>query len=205
MEIADTLDFLLGTWQLTRLIEDHRSGVPGSFDGRATLAEPRAEGNGAPLALAAYDEQGELCVGTRRAPATRRLAYARLANGTAMVYFFDGRPFVDLDLRSGEWWSVHPCHEDRYETTTVVRSADVVEERWRVRGPAKDYDAVTTFVRLTPGTGPLVAAEHRPSLGSQLPSDPSRVESDRLVSGPSSARPMVPLHAPTGTAQARSE
>jgi hypothetical protein len=56
--------------------------------------------------------------------------------------------YVDLDLRSGTWRSLHPCAEDHYEIVTVVRSPDEVEERWRVRGPAKDYEAVTMLRRL---------------------------------------------------------
>jgi hypothetical protein len=38
---------------------------------------------------------------------------------------------------------------DRYEITTVVKSRDLVEERWRVEGPEKDYDAVMSLERVT--------------------------------------------------------
>lgn len=147
MEIAGTLDFLLGTWEVERSIEDHRSGARGSFRGTAVLA---AEPGQAPPGdrRARYDEAGELRFGTRAGPASRHLRYAaRAGSEVVRVSFADGRPFVDLDLSSGRWQGVHECGADRYELTTVVVAPGVVEERWRVRGPAKSYDAVTTLTR----------------------------------------------------------
>jgi hypothetical protein len=67
---------------------------------------------------------------------------------TVMVYFTDGRPFVDLDLRTGAWQSNHLCGDDRYEIATFVRSRNIVQERWGVQGPTTDYDAVTTLLRV---------------------------------------------------------
>jgi hypothetical protein len=139
MQIADTLAFLLGTWQLRRTIADHRSGKDGLFTGRGVLA-----GAG----RARYDEHGELSFGAHRGPATRHLEYAPLDSGAVFLYFRDGRPFVDLDLRTGEWRSTHDCGEDRYQIRTVIRSAATVTEHWRVRGPDTSYDAVTTWRRI---------------------------------------------------------
>ncbi len=59
----------------------------------------------------------------------------------------DGRLFYRLDLRSGRCEAVHPCLPDRYEITYLVLSEDVMEERWQVRGPAKDYQATATLIR----------------------------------------------------------
>lgn len=97
---------------------------------------------------ARYDEQGELHFGAHVGPASRRLGYTRLSTGAAMLHFVDGRPFVDLDLRSGAWRSAHSCGDDLYEIATIVRSSAVVQENWRVTGPGKGYDAVTTLVRV---------------------------------------------------------
>jgi hypothetical protein len=66
-----------------------------------------------------------------------------------MVHFDDGLPFVDLDLGAGMWRSIHLCRDDRYQITTRVQSSLVIEEEWRVRGPEKNYDAVTTLTRFT--------------------------------------------------------
>jgi Family of unknown function (DUF6314) len=149
VEIIDTFDFLLGSWKLSRSIEDHRSGIRGSFRGTAVLAaaqpqpQPHPEGG-----RASYDEAGEMSFGAYTGPASRHLEYAtRPGSGLVAVSFADGRPFFDLDLSSGRWQGIHPCRDDRYELAFVVRSPDVVEERWHVTGPAKDYDAVTILTR----------------------------------------------------------
>jgi hypothetical protein len=146
MVVTDTLGFLVGTWRVERSIEDHRSGLSGHFQGTAVLAGG-PEGTAA-LTRAAYQETGELRFGDHVAPARRGLDYVR-AEGAVLLYFADGRPYVDLDLRSGTWRAEHPCVADLYEVTTTVRSPDEVRELWRVRGPDKDYDAVTVLRRVT--------------------------------------------------------
>ncbi len=145
MEILDTLGFLLGTWRLNRTIDDRRSAARGSFDGWATLTMA-GDGRGHCAAVARYDEEGDLHVGTSVVRARRSLEYVA-REAMVMVCFVGGRHFVDLDLGAGAWNSDHLCGRDRYEIATVVLSPNVVEERWRVRGPAKDYDAVTTLTR----------------------------------------------------------
>jgi hypothetical protein len=171
MQIADTLGFLLGEWQVTRSIDDRRQGVTGwfegtasfegtawfegtaSFEGTAWFGEtpdgdqaPPGRGGG-PGSRARYLESGELHLGSHTGLARRRLECRRLHDLAVMLHFSDGRPFVDLDLRSGAWRSDYLCGEDRYQLSTVVHSRDVVRERWRVEGPTKDYEAVTTLTR----------------------------------------------------------
>lgn len=148
VEILDTLAFLMGTWNLDRSIEDHRSGIGGSFAGKAALVKVEPNQRSVLGERARYDEEGELRFGTHVGPASRRLGYRQLNSGAAMLHFADGRPFADLDLRSGAWRSVHSCGDDRYEITTIVRSCRVVQENWRVRGPSKAYEAATTLVRV---------------------------------------------------------
>jgi hypothetical protein len=144
MQIVDTFDFLLGEWALERSLTDHRSRTAGRFEGRVTIAEGLSGHGG----RARYDEVGTLRFGGHEGPASRCLELVRLENTVVMLHFTDGKPFVDLDLRSGMWRGDHPCGEDHYEILTVVRSPDEVEERWRVRGPTEDYDAVATLRRL---------------------------------------------------------
>ena len=64
-----------------------------------------------------------------------------------MIRFLDGRPFVNLDLSTGSWHGAHTCGSDRQLVTTVARSLTWLEERWNVRGPRAQYDAVTTLER----------------------------------------------------------
>ncbi len=154
VEIADTLAFLLGTWRLERSIEDHLAATRLSFSGLASLtaADSGAEtGEQITPARARYEESGELIIGAGyRGPATRTLDYARLNESGVMLYFATGQPFVDLDLRAGAWLGIHDCGEDRYEIRTEVLADDTIRERWHVRGPRKDYEAITYLIRLSP-------------------------------------------------------
>jgi Family of unknown function (DUF6314) len=143
MRIEDTLAFMLGEWVLERTLEDHRSGAVGAFNGTAKLTPAAIAG-----AYAHYAEAGEMRYGAYAGPAFRSLEFEHMKIGAVLLRFSDGRPYVNLDLRSGTWAAAHDCGPDRYQIETRVRSATVVEERWRVRGPAKDYTAVTTLTRM---------------------------------------------------------
>ena len=145
--VSDTLEFLVGTRAVERSIEDHRSGISGHFEGQAVLVGHPAQQPAGTVPRASYQETGELRFGGHAGPARRGLDYVR-RGGAVMLYFTDGRPYVDLDLRSGTWRAAHPCVADLYEVTTIVRSADELQELWRVRGPDKNYDATTTLRRI---------------------------------------------------------
>jgi hypothetical protein len=147
MKVVDTLSFLSGKWTLERFLTDHRSGTEGRFEGNVTIEAAQSSPNPALSTRARYDESGTLRFGTHVGPASRSLDYVRLECGVVMLYFTDGKRFVDLDLRSGTWRSTHPCGEDQHEIFTVVRSAREVEERWRVRGPTTNFDAVAILRR----------------------------------------------------------
>jgi Family of unknown function (DUF6314) len=139
-----TADYLRGRWQVERAITDFRSGQSGSFAGSARCAEPVA---GPPGALS-YQEQGELTFGRHRGPASRSLLYVARSDGAVDVRFGDGRPFYRLDLASGACSAEHPCGSDSYLVTIRVLSPGAYIERWRVRGPGKDYVMTTTMVRI---------------------------------------------------------
>ena len=145
MEIPDTFGFLLGTWELTRAYTGYLGGDSGSFEGQAvlTLSEPDEAGR----ERAEYEETGQLQLGSYQGPARRRLEYRRGPDGAVLLYRPGGSPFIALDLTSGDWQATHPCGPDHYEIRHVVRSPDVVQEFWRVRGPDKDYSAVATLTR----------------------------------------------------------
>jgi uncharacterized protein DUF6314 len=167
MRVSDTLAFAAGHWRIERVLADHRSGTQGRFTGSATLSEPvpgelapgsatlgeRAPGEpgepGPPDAgpELCYLETGELHFGTHTGPATRTLRYQGRPDGTVDVRFADGHLFYRLDLREGCCTAVHQCRADRYEITYLVLSENVMEERWQVRGPGKDYQATATLSR----------------------------------------------------------
>ena len=172
MRVSDTLAFAAGHWRIERVLADHRSGTQGRFTGRATLSEP-APGSATPCEahppeahpreaqpgepggpgprdpgpVLCYLETGELRFGTHTGPATRTLRYQGRPDGTVDVRFADGHFFYRLDLRSGRCVGVHQCHADRYEITYLALSENVMEERWLVQGPGKDYEATATLTR----------------------------------------------------------
>jgi hypothetical protein len=155
MDVADTFGFLLGAWQVSRTIEDRRAKVSGTFEGSALLVVPpewQARG-----VWARYDESGTLQFGGHSGPARRTLGYMRRQDGTVAIFFPDGSPYIDLDLRTGTCERDHPCREDQYHLEFKVRSLDEFEERWEVQGPEKDYVALTTLRRQPPDPEGLTA------------------------------------------------
>ncbi|MHB1570149.1 MAG: DUF6314 family protein [Solirubrobacteraceae bacterium] len=141
IDVDDTLDFLVGTWSLSRELADHRTGARGSFTGTAVLRPVRAPAPGAE-----YEEVGRIRLGGHEGPAQRQLRWLR-AEGAVQVLFADGRPFFELDLRDGSCRVEHQCRADLYELSFQLADPDRLQERWRVRGPSKDYDAFTTWTR----------------------------------------------------------
>ena len=111
------------------------------------LSEPDEPGPSPARPALCYLETGELRFGTHTGPATRALRYQGRPDGTVDVRFADGHLFYRLDLRSGRCEAVHQCRADRYEITYLALSEDVMEERWQVHGPGKDYRATATLIR----------------------------------------------------------
>ncbi|TJZ56846.1 hypothetical protein FCH28_04840 [Streptomyces piniterrae] len=130
--VPDTAAYLAGRWSVERVVIDLQAGTEGRFRGTADF-RPDTAGEGL-----VHIEEGELTWGGTVHPASRTLRLAPQPDGTAEVTFDDGRPFHDLDLRSGHWTAVHPCAPDRYEGTFTVVSVDEWRLEWRVGGPSKD-------------------------------------------------------------------
>ncbi|WP_438484672.1 DUF6314 family protein [Streptomyces sp. S186] len=130
--VPDAAAYLAGRWRIERAVHDLRAGRVGSFRGTADF---RPDG---PDGTLCHTEEGELTWDGVVHPATRTLRLRPCPDGTAEVTFADGRPFHDLDLRTGRWTAVHPCAADRYEGTFTAVAADRWHLEWRVTGPAKD-------------------------------------------------------------------
>ena len=96
-----------------------------------------------------FDETGVVRFGEYSGRANRHLYFAFGSDSVIDVSFADGHHFIDLDLRDDVSTDHHQCHSDGYDIMTLVRSDDLIEERWRVTGPAKDYEAVTFMTRIT--------------------------------------------------------
>jgi hypothetical protein len=138
-----TLDFLLGTWSVERWIDDAQSGDAGTFHGTATFAK-----EGEDESRVRFDETGVVRFGDYSGRASRRLFFSALPGPLIGVSFADGHHFIDLDLREGASQDHHQCASDGYDVTTTVIDDDHIEEQWRVRGPSKNYVALTLMTRL---------------------------------------------------------
>ncbi|ARF58534.1 DUF6314 family protein [Streptomyces gilvosporeus] len=143
--VPDAAAYLAGRWRIVRTVRDLRSGAEGRFRGTAHF---RPDPSGAGLL---HCEEGELTWDGAVHPASRTLRLIPLPDGTAEVRFADGRPFHDLDLRSGRWRAVHPCAADRYQGTFTAVAADEWRLEWRVGGPAKDQLLRSVYRRADTG------------------------------------------------------
>ncbi|CAL9390712.1 DUF6314 family protein [Streptomyces sp. enrichment culture] len=142
--VPDVLAYLAGSWEVARVVRDLADGTEGTF--RGTTAFTPLDGGG----LLHREAGGFTWRGVTR-PAERTLRFLPGAEtGTADVRFADGRPFHDLDLRSGRHVTDHPCSADLYRGEFTVADADRWRTVWRVGGPAKDLLLVTDYTRRAP-------------------------------------------------------
>lgn len=130
--VPDAAAYLAGRWHIERTVHDLRADTTGTFRGTADFIPDGPDG------ALRHAEEGVLTWQGVEHPATRTLWLRPRTDGTAAVTFEDGRPFHDLDLRSGRWTAVHPCAADHYEGTFTVLAADRWDLTWRVTGPHKD-------------------------------------------------------------------
>lgn len=133
----DLAGWLRGTWSVQRTI----NGDAGAFLGTATFTPDPESG-------LAWQETGTLRVDAYAGPAYRTLRLSPPAGGDHrwQVAFEDGRPFHDLDLRSGAWAAEHLCGPDRYRGRFVVRDAESFTVTWHVTGPGRD-DVIASVYR----------------------------------------------------------
>ncbi|WP_406009973.1 DUF6314 family protein [Streptomyces sp. NBC_00637] len=145
--VPDVLAYLAGSWRVRRSVRDRASGGEGRFEG-VTVFGAMAE-DGLPHGGLLHQESGTFVwLGVPR-PAERTLRFLPgPVAGTADVRFADGRPFHDLDLRTGRHIADHPCSADLYRGEFTVREAHHWRTVWRVAGPAKDLLLTTDYARL---------------------------------------------------------
>ncbi|MGA4843057.1 DUF6314 family protein [Streptomyces sp. G45] len=147
--VPDVLAYLCGTWRVERTVGDFAAGRGVPLEGRFTgvtrfTALPGADGGGL-----LHHESGTFTWRGVARPAERTLRFLPGgAPGTAVVRFADGRPFHDLDLRTGRHTADHPCAADLYRGEFTVAAEDRWGTRWRVRGPAKDLLLTTQYTRV---------------------------------------------------------
>lgn len=143
MEIADTLDFLLGRWEIVRFLTDHANERTGVFRGTVEVSFHPGTADDV-----SYREVGLLRLGTQLSKAQRSLACRRAPRGAVTTFLPAGDPFIELDLTSGSCDAEHRCGDDLYRLAFYLLSPDCIEESWQVSGPTKAYEASATLTRL---------------------------------------------------------
>ena len=136
---GDVLAYLLGDWQLERLLQDKATGQRGAFSGTARFTPDHAG--------AVYHEQGRLGWPTYHGPASRTLRYELFPTGALLVRFADGRPFHSLDVRSRRATFDHRCGEDHYLGVLTLIQHNEWRQDWDVRGPGKRLQIRSGFSR----------------------------------------------------------
>lgn len=149
MRVPDTLAYLRGHWRITRSLTDHLEGTSGSLTGTASFLPLPDEAGGL-----AYREDGQISLAGYRGPASRSLLWLPAGGGAADVRFADGRAFYLADLRPGWWRAEHRCGADVYHVSYHLHGPGLLTERWRARGPRKDYLMMTYLVRALPVPAP---------------------------------------------------
>ena len=126
---------LLGTWSLTRVVDDHRSGERRDVVGTAELVA-------VDVGRVRWTEAGTMSWPGHSVPVSRTLYVVREPDDRWWVRFEDGRPFHP--------WAVghqveHPCAPDHYRGLVVATGEPVATwtVTWDAVGPEKDYRMVT--------------------------------------------------------------
>lgn len=141
--MTEPLPYLAGAWSFERRLDDRRAGRVYTVTGTARF-RPTDGDDG----VLAYAETGQLS-GDGQPPAgvERRLTWHDEGDSRVLIRFADGREYLHLDLGSGHAEGHHPCAPDTYLVTLTVEDDDAWTETWDVTGPAKDYTAVTRYIR----------------------------------------------------------
>lgn len=133
-----TLEDFIGSYNVSRVIEDARADATSRFEGQAEIT---LSPNGA-----LYSETGALIIGDQRFEAERQYLWAKDA-GKILVSFEDGRAFHDFDPNLGGQASEHLCGEDMYRGGYDFSEWSCWAVTWNVLGPRKDYVSTTWYVR----------------------------------------------------------
>jgi hypothetical protein len=94
-----------------------------------------------------YAEGGTLIFGAYHGTASQNYGFGLSNPDLAAVQFDDGRPFHQLDLRTGRAEIFHACAPDDYRGRYRVDRWTTWSLVWRIKGPRKDLRIATRYHR----------------------------------------------------------
>ena len=131
-------DFL-GAWQIERHIYDQLSDRAGTLVGTARFVLAGGD--------VQYSETGTLRWGQGAPMQATRTYVWKFDDKDVAVQFENGAPFHDFRLDHSAPTAAHFCRPDHYEVAYDFATFPSWSATWRVKGPRKDYEMVTNFVR----------------------------------------------------------
>ncbi len=134
-------DDFLGRWRLRREITDHRLRQTGDLEGDAVLSR-------ATDGMLDYAEAGELRYGDGPPMEASRAYRWHFVAGAVEVFFSDGRPFHSFEPAGHVEGTDHPCGADLYRVRYDFTRWPNWIATWAVKGPRKDYTAVSTYAQM---------------------------------------------------------
>ena len=145
MESLETFGFLLGSWRVARLIEDHRIGIRGTFGGLATFSEFERSDDSSFERKARFTEAGELCFGAYRGPSHRSLRCDQQRGAAAQF-----SESVDSDSSSTWISAVGLGAVHTSAALTAMRSPSPQDPRMSLRSDGECMDPARTMKHQRP-------------------------------------------------------
>jgi hypothetical protein len=128
-----------GSWKLRREINDHLNGVRSELIGGATFTPE----NGGLKCV----ETGLLTVTGQKPMQANRTYLWRRRGSDIDVQFENGDPFHQFHPLLDTVTAAHFCAPDQYDVTYDFSGWPNWTGEWRVKGPRKDYQMVSHFIR----------------------------------------------------------
>lgn len=135
-------DDFVGTWRISRVIEDALHKSAAQFDGQADITKGAQAWH--------YAETGQLRMTPSQSFTAERQYIWKPAGAAIDVYFEDGRYFHQIALTQdcgADNHAAHWCDPDHYEVSYTFVRWPKWQATWRVRGPRKNYTMTSIYTQ----------------------------------------------------------
>jgi len=134
--------YFVGSWRLERKIIDLRQQKQMGLLGRAELKQ--SEG------IYKFFETGDLDTGQGVFKATQEYFWQFIGPDNIHINFTDDRLLVSLKFTNNIANGYHFCSPDQYDCDFEILDNNSYASKWRVIGPAKNYQINNLYLRIQP-------------------------------------------------------